>query len=49
MLGKRYRRRLLWLERKAKGKLHVREGLVRSEKFCKQHHGTVFVRNQGKS
>ena len=49
MLGKRYRRRLLWLERKPKGKLHVREGLVRSEKFCKQHHGTVFVRNQGKA
>ena len=33
----------------SKGKLHVREGLVRLEKFCKQHHGTVFVRNQGKA
>ena len=31
------------------GKSHVREGLVRSETFCKQHHGTVFVRNQGKA
>ena len=32
------------------GKLHFREGLkVYSEKFCKQHHGTVFSRNKSKA
>ena len=40
-------------ERKANqlisGKLHFREGLVYSEKFCKQHHGAVFSRNKSKA
>ena len=31
------------------GKLHFRERLVYSEKFCKQHHGTVFSRNKSKA
>ena len=26
-----------------RGKVNVRESLVDSEKFCKQHHGTVRV------
>ena len=30
-------------------KLHVRERLVYSVKFCKQHHGTAFSRNQRKA
>ena len=31
------------------GKLRFREGLAYLEKFCKQHHGTVFSRNQSKA